>query len=175
MHIDVDVLDPAVMPAVDAPDPGGIAFAELEILLAGLVDTPHCLGVELTVFDPDYDPDGAYAAEIVNTVVAGLAPVVAPDAVAPRLLSPRAAHPDPVPAQPDLTGRTGLAGGTGLAGEPNPAWESGRAGQLGRAEEQDRAGGTGLAGQLGRVEGQDRAGELGGRAEGAGRAEEPVA
>ena len=58
VHIDVDVLDPAVMPAVDAPDPGGIAFAELEILLAGLVDTPHCLGVELTVFDPDYDPDG---------------------------------------------------------------------------------------------------------------------
>ncbi|MGW5014044.1 arginase family protein [Micromonospora chalcea] len=88
VHIDVDVLDPAVMPAVDAPDPGGIAFAELEILLAGLVDTPHCLGVELTVFDPDYDPDGAYAAEIVNTVVAGLAPVVAPGAVPPRLLPP---------------------------------------------------------------------------------------
>jgi arginase family enzyme len=89
VHIDVDVLDPAVMPAVDAPDPGGIAFAELEILLAGLVDTPHCLGVELTVFDPDYDPDGSYAAEIVNTVVAGLAPVTAPEAVPPRLLSPR--------------------------------------------------------------------------------------
>ncbi|MEU9508326.1 arginase family protein [Micromonospora sp. NPDC048170] len=86
VHIDVDVLDPAVMPAVDAPDPGGIAFAELEILLAGLVDTPHCLGVELTVFDPDYDPDGAYAAEIVNTVVAGLRPVSAPTASPPRLL-----------------------------------------------------------------------------------------
>ncbi|MCM0674058.1 arginase family protein [Micromonospora phytophila] len=96
VHIDVDVLDPAVMPAVDAPDPGGIAFAELEILLAGLVDTPHCLGVELTVFDPDYDPDGEYAAEIVNTVVAGLRPVSAPEAVPPRLLpSPSAA---PVPA-----------------------------------------------------------------------------
>ncbi|MGC4880929.1 arginase family protein [Micromonospora sp. DT43] len=94
VHIDVDVLDPAVMPAVDAPDPGGIAFAELEILLAGLVDTPHCLGVELTVFDPDYDPDGSYAAEIVNTVVAGLAPVTAPEAVPPRLLSPR---PTPSP------------------------------------------------------------------------------
>ncbi|MET8065870.1 arginase family protein [Micromonospora sp. NPDC005313] len=93
VHIDVDVLDPAVMPAVDAPDPGGIAFAELEILLAGLVDTPHCLGVELTVFDPDYDLDGAYAAEIVNTVVAGLAPVVAPDAVPPRLLPAAPAAP----------------------------------------------------------------------------------
>lgn len=101
VHIDVDVLDPAVMPAVDAPDPGGIAFAELEILLAGLVDTPHCLGVELTVFDPDYDPDGAYAGEIVNTVVAGLAPVVAPDAVAPRLLPPRPVQPDPIPEVAD--------------------------------------------------------------------------
>ncbi|WP_348774340.1 arginase family protein [Micromonospora sp. WMMD998] len=95
VHIDVDVLDPAVMPAVDAPDPGGIAFAELEILLAGLVDTPHCLGVELTVFDPDYDPDGAYAAEIVNTVVAGLAPVAAPGAAPPRLLPADPVAPTP--------------------------------------------------------------------------------
>lgn len=99
VHIDVDVLDPAVMPAVDAPDPGGIAFAELEILLAGLVDTPHCLGVELTVFDPDYDPDGSYAAEIVNTVVAGLAPVSAPSAVPPRLLPTGPVAPAPRPGK----------------------------------------------------------------------------
>lgn len=81
VHVDVDVLDPAVMPAVDAPDAGGIAFPELELLLAGLVDTPHCLGLEVTVFDPDYDPDGGYAAEIVSTLVAGLAPVHAPTPV----------------------------------------------------------------------------------------------
>src|SRR4051794_26274523 len=72
LHVDVDVLDPAVMPAVDAPSPGGIAFPELEILLAGLVESPHCLGVELTVFDPDYDPDGLYAAEIAGTGACGL-------------------------------------------------------------------------------------------------------
>src|SRR4051812_2524380 len=94
VHIDVDVLDPAVMPAVDAPEPGGIAFPELEILLAGLVDTPHCLGVEITVFDPDYDPDGAYAAEITSTLVAGLAPV--------RTVP---APPDLVAARRDLAGR----------------------------------------------------------------------
>lgn len=134
VHIDVDVLDPAVMPAVDAPDPGGIAFAELEILLAGLVDTPHCLGVELTVFDPDYDPDGSYAAEIVNTVVAGLAPVTAPEAVPPRLLSARptpspdaaTAGPRPppsgstVPSVPTVPGGStvllGLTGSTALSG-----------------------------------------------------------
>src|ERR1700754_4362731 len=91
VHIDVDVLDPAVMPAVDAPDPGGIAFTELELLIAGLVDTPHCLGIELTVFDPDYDPDGSYAAEIVSTVVAGLAPIRA--AASARGRSPVAFSP----------------------------------------------------------------------------------
>jgi arginase len=72
LHVDVDVLDPAVMPAVDAPEPGGIAFTELESLLTGLVSSPHCLGLELTVFDPDYDPDGRYAAELVETLVTGL-------------------------------------------------------------------------------------------------------
>jgi arginase len=75
LHVDVDVLDPAVMPAVDAPDDGGIAHQELELLIAGLVADGRCLGMDLTVFDPDHDPDGVYAREIVNTVVAGLAPV----------------------------------------------------------------------------------------------------
>ncbi len=75
LHVDVDVLDPAVMPAVDAPDEGGIAFAELELLIAGLVDTPDCLGMQVTVYDPDYDPDGEYARELVSTLVSALEPV----------------------------------------------------------------------------------------------------
>jgi arginase len=83
VHIDVDVLDPAVMPAVDAPDPGGIAYAELELLLAGLVASPRCLGLEVTVFDPDYDPHGQHAAELVDLLVAGLAPVRADQAAGP--------------------------------------------------------------------------------------------
>src|SRR4029077_20759549 len=102
-HVDVDVLDPAVMPAVDAPTPGGIAVPELEILLAGLVESPHCLGVEITVFDPDYDPDGVYGAEIATTVAAGLA-AARTVAVRPDLIAARAdlAQPPPAPAaQPD--------------------------------------------------------------------------
>jgi arginase len=99
VHVDVDVLDPAVMPAVDAPDPGGIAYAELELLLSGLVATPECLGMELTVFDPDYDPDGSYAAEIVATVVAGLAPLGA-SATVTAPASPQAASAAAAPASP---------------------------------------------------------------------------
>jgi arginase len=76
VHVDVDVLDPAVMPAVDAPTVGGIAYTELELLIAGLVASPSCVGLEVTVFDPDYDPDGVYARDVADTLVAGLAPLV---------------------------------------------------------------------------------------------------
>ncbi|WP_347403685.1 arginase family protein [Solwaraspora sp. WMMD792] len=108
VHVDVDVLDPAVMPAVDAPDPGGIAFAELELLLADLVDTPHCLGVELTVFDPDYDPDGSYAADIVSTLVAGLRPVHADRVPVEEAPSPAADSTVAAPADQEAPAVAGL-------------------------------------------------------------------
>jgi arginase len=88
LHVDVDVLDPAVMPAVDAPDDGGIAYAELELLIAGLAEAPACLGMEVTVFDPDYDPDGAYARELVESLVTGLAPLIRPDEPEPPAPTP---------------------------------------------------------------------------------------
>jgi len=112
VHVDMDVLDPAVMPAVDAPEPGGIAFPELELLLAGLVDTPHCLGVEITVFDPDYDPDGGYAEEITSALVAGLTPVRHVDA-----------RPDLVAARADLAapGTTGRPRRSTAPGRLRPA------------------------------------------------------
>jgi len=83
VHVDVDVLDPAVMPAVDAPSPGGIAYAELELLIAGLVASPSCVGIEITVFDPDYDPDGVHARDVADTIVGGLAPLVHDDVAEP--------------------------------------------------------------------------------------------
>jgi arginase len=72
VHVDVDVLDPSVMPAVDAPESGGIAYGELELLIAGLTDIPGCLGLHVSVFDPDYDPFGTYAEELVRLLVNGL-------------------------------------------------------------------------------------------------------
>ena len=76
VHLDVDVLDPAVMPAVDSPSPDGLEHAELAELLAGLTVAPGCLGIEVTVFDPDLDPDGRYAKALVDTLAHGLAPRV---------------------------------------------------------------------------------------------------
>jgi arginase len=71
LHLDVDILDPVVMPAVDSPDPGGLTATDLTALLAGLA--PRAAGAEITVFDPDLDPDGRYARLLTDVLVTGLA------------------------------------------------------------------------------------------------------
>lgn len=74
VHLDTDILDPALMPAVDSPDPGGIRHDELVALLAPLVTAPRCVGVQVTIFDPDLDPDGRLASELTDTLVTALMP-----------------------------------------------------------------------------------------------------
>ncbi|WP_337026570.1 arginase family protein [Microbacterium sp. LB16] len=71
LQVDVDVLDPTVMPAVDSPDPGGIGAADLTALLHELA--PRAIGASITVFDPDLDPDGRYARLLVDVLTDGLA------------------------------------------------------------------------------------------------------
>lgn len=66
IHVDADVLDPAVMPAVDSPEPGGPGLDELAALLHPLVHHPRALGLQLTIYDPDQDPDGACAKRLVG-------------------------------------------------------------------------------------------------------------
>jgi arginase len=70
VHLDVDILDPQVMPAVDSPSPGGLGAAQLTELLAGLA--PGAVGAQVTVFDPDLDPDGAHARLLSGILAAGL-------------------------------------------------------------------------------------------------------
>lgn len=66
VHFDVDVLDQALMPAVDSPGSPGIDPNDLSILLRGLLSSPRCVGLDMTIFDPDLDPDGAYAQLLVS-------------------------------------------------------------------------------------------------------------
>ncbi|MEV0368779.1 arginase family protein [Streptomyces sp. NPDC050636] len=62
IHLDADVLDPSVMPAVDSPDPDGLLTGELRDLLGPLAASPRCVGIDVTIYDPDRDPEGAGAA-----------------------------------------------------------------------------------------------------------------
>lgn len=71
LHLDVDVLEPAIMPAVDSPAPGGLNASQLTGLLTELA--PAAAGAQVTVFDPDLDPGGDYARLISDILVRGLA------------------------------------------------------------------------------------------------------
>ena len=70
IHLDVDVLDPELMPAVDSPTPGGLDIDELVTTLGILLASPRSVGLDVTVFDPDLDPEGTLAGRLTDTLVA---------------------------------------------------------------------------------------------------------
>lgn len=73
VHLDADVLDPIVMPAVDSPDPNGLVPDELIALLRPLLASPHCAGLNVTIYDPDLDPDGTAGALLTDIIVTAFA------------------------------------------------------------------------------------------------------
>jgi arginase len=58
VHLDVDVLDDAVMPAVDYRLPGGLTWAELETVLRTAISDGQAVGLDVTIFNPHLDSDG---------------------------------------------------------------------------------------------------------------------
>ncbi|WP_369244022.1 arginase family protein [Streptomyces sp. R41] len=72
VHLDVDVLDDAVMPAVDYRLPGGLTWSELECVLRTAVADERALGLDVTIFNPRLDPDGSIAARLTECLRRGL-------------------------------------------------------------------------------------------------------
>ena len=70
IHLDADVLDDEVMPAVDSRQPGGLSYAELVELLRVLLRSDLAVGMQVTIFDPEWDPTGDIAEELTSAVVA---------------------------------------------------------------------------------------------------------
>jgi arginase len=73
VHLDVDVLDDTLMPAVDYRYPGGITWAEAAELLGGLLASEKARGLDVTIFNPRLDPDGGIAARL-SDLIAGVVP-----------------------------------------------------------------------------------------------------
>jgi arginase len=73
VHLDVDVLDPSVMPAVDSPDPGGLEPAELVETLVPLLADARTVGIDVAIYDPDLDEEGVGAALIVDVLTEAMA------------------------------------------------------------------------------------------------------
>lgn len=78
IHLDVDVLDDAIMPAVGYRLPDGLSWDELETILGAAMRSGRARGIDITIFEPKLDQDGGIARDLVNSLARGL--VRSPDA-----------------------------------------------------------------------------------------------
>ena len=68
IHCDVDVLNDDVMPAVDSRQPDGLSYDELDALLRPVLDSGRVVGMQVTIYDPDRDPDRVAARGLVASL-----------------------------------------------------------------------------------------------------------
>jgi arginase len=73
LHVDVDVLDDTLMPAVDYRLPDGLSWDELTRVLRRAAASDQLAGLEVTIFNPTLDTDGGLAHALVDALVTALA------------------------------------------------------------------------------------------------------
>jgi len=72
IHLDADVLDDAIMPAVDYRMPDGLSWHELGAVLRAALASGRTTGMEITIFNPSLDDSGEIAGALVDNVVRAL-------------------------------------------------------------------------------------------------------
>ncbi|MFC5635595.1 arginase family protein [Streptomyces bullii] len=73
VHLDADVLDDAVMPAVDYRLPGGLTWQELETVLRTALSGTGAVGLDVAIFNPRLDPGGRAAARLTECLLRAFA------------------------------------------------------------------------------------------------------
>ena len=68
IHLDVDVLNDDIMPAVDSREKDGLTYIELQTILERLLADERAAGLEITILDPDLDSAGTYTRAFVFNV-----------------------------------------------------------------------------------------------------------
>jgi len=72
IHLDVDVLDEVIMPAVDYHLDGGLCFSDLCNLLKIILGSGRAVGMDITILNPGLDVDGSITRRFVSSVASGL-------------------------------------------------------------------------------------------------------
>ena len=72
IHIDADVLNDEIMPAVDSRQPDGLSYEEFSRVLNLLFLSGVAVGMHVGIFDPEMDETGNIAAQFTNAIVKGL-------------------------------------------------------------------------------------------------------
>jgi arginase len=108
VHLDTDIISNEEFPAVNVPAPGGLSLSEVRAALAEAVRSNFLVGLTITQYNPDKDPDASGARKLVDLLVETLsarieaeappssaAPESAPEGVAP---APESTTPETEPA-----------------------------------------------------------------------------
>ena len=66
LHLDLDVMDPQSLPAVTYPQPRGLDWEQLALVLEPLTRSPRLLGVSIADYRPDLDPTRELAMRILD-------------------------------------------------------------------------------------------------------------
>jgi len=90
LHVDLDVIDSADFPAVNVPGSGGLRIDEFRAALIEFVRHKNLLGFDIAQYNPDKDPDGSGARNIVDLLVQALAARLQPES-APATPAPSVA------------------------------------------------------------------------------------
>ena len=72
LHVDLDVLDERVMPAVDSPGRPGFNFDQLAAFVGALCASKRIAGADFAIYDPDRDPQAKFAAPLVRCIASGI-------------------------------------------------------------------------------------------------------
>jgi arginase len=96
LHLDVDVISAEEFPAVNVPGSGGLRFEEVRASFVEFVKHKNLLGFDVAQYNPDKDPDGSGAKQLVDLLVEALsarlealtAPAPEPAAGAEEVSSP---------------------------------------------------------------------------------------
>jgi arginase len=72
IHLDADVLNDTIMPAVDYHLDDGLSYSDLTEVLNVLLATRRAVGMTITIFNPRLDLDGSIARKFVSSIVDGL-------------------------------------------------------------------------------------------------------
>jgi arginase len=72
LHVDFDVLDQIVMPAVDSPGGPGLNYQQLSLLIGDLCHSGRIVGADFTIYDPERDPNAEYSKPLVDCIARGI-------------------------------------------------------------------------------------------------------
>jgi len=72
LHVDLDVLDQTVMPAVDSPGSPGLDYEQLGTLIGTMCASGRIAGADFTIYDPERDPHESYPGSLVSCIAQGI-------------------------------------------------------------------------------------------------------